>query len=297
MPDTEIISPKWKFKTAGEVSSSPVVSGGVVYFGCCDKHLYAVDSKTGEEKWKFNTGDGGVDSSPVVSDGVVYFGSYDFHFYAVNIKTGGEKWKFETGDCIYSTTVSDGVVYFGGDDTCIYAYDMKMKNNILLKRKLMSAIWDKAGHEIYIQTYETEVTHEEAEYIQGALGCKRLEEVDSEADDYDPEKMEKIRIEVENYIDDNYRNDFFEYVNSDDLENGLLSKDEIEDWISRSLLQLCEFFSTFTVKGGFDDNEDKIIYLEVGFVDYTLNELNPEWTDDEYYLDDEKMENFIDEIM
>ena len=32
VPDTEIISPKWKFKTAGEVSTSPVVSGGVVFF-------------------------------------------------------------------------------------------------------------------------------------------------------------------------------------------------------------------------------------------------------------------------
>ena len=54
MPDTEIISPKWKFKTAGEVSSSPFVSGGVVYFGSCDNYLYAVDSKTGKKKWKFN---------------------------------------------------------------------------------------------------------------------------------------------------------------------------------------------------------------------------------------------------
>jgi len=28
-----------------------------------------------------------------------------------------------------------------------------------------------------------------------------------------------------------------------------------------------------------------------------FQELNPDWTDDEYYLDDEKMEDFIDEII
>ena len=59
---------KWKFKTGGQVHSSPVVSEGVVYFGSCDNYLYILDIKTGEEKWKFKTG-GQVHSSPVVSEG------------------------------------------------------------------------------------------------------------------------------------------------------------------------------------------------------------------------------------
>jgi len=56
----------------------------VVYFGSNDNHLYAVDANTGEEKWKFETGDSV--SSPAVLDGVVYFGSQDNHLYAVDIK-------------------------------------------------------------------------------------------------------------------------------------------------------------------------------------------------------------------
>jgi outer membrane protein assembly factor BamB len=44
---------KWKFKTEGEVWSSTVVVGGVVYFGSYDDHLYAVDIETGQEKWRF----------------------------------------------------------------------------------------------------------------------------------------------------------------------------------------------------------------------------------------------------
>jgi len=32
----------WKFKTEGAVYSSPAISGGMVYFGSDDGHLYAV---------------------------------------------------------------------------------------------------------------------------------------------------------------------------------------------------------------------------------------------------------------
>ena len=83
---------KWKFKTGSCISSSPVVSDDVVYYGSWDNHLYAADSKTGEEKWKFEIG-GWVMSSPAVSDGMVYFGSNDKHLYALDTKTGEEKWK------------------------------------------------------------------------------------------------------------------------------------------------------------------------------------------------------------
>jgi eukaryotic-like serine/threonine-protein kinase len=53
----------------------------MVYFGSDDKHLYALDIKTGQQKWKFETEDQ-VFSSPVISGGMVYFGSNDGHLYA-----------------------------------------------------------------------------------------------------------------------------------------------------------------------------------------------------------------------
>jgi|GEM_PF-698484 outer membrane protein assembly factor BamB len=115
---------KWKFETGDDVTSSPAISEGIVYFGSKDNHLYAVDIKTGEEKWKFKTGDE-VWSSPALSEGVVYFGSYDNHLYAVDVKTGQEKWKFKAEDSAYSPAVSEGVVYFGSWDNHLYAVDMK----------------------------------------------------------------------------------------------------------------------------------------------------------------------------
>jgi outer membrane protein assembly factor BamB len=64
------------------VKSSPAVADGIVFFGSWDNYLYAVDVKTGQEKWKFKT-DGEVFTSPAVADGIVFFGSKDNYLYAL----------------------------------------------------------------------------------------------------------------------------------------------------------------------------------------------------------------------
>ena len=52
-PDTVL----WEFKTAGEVNSSPAIgSDGTVYVGgSYDKKLYAINGKTGDKLWEFET--------------------------------------------------------------------------------------------------------------------------------------------------------------------------------------------------------------------------------------------------
>ncbi len=147
----------WKFETAGEKrfeakglhgfkpatqtipdfwdtwQSSPAVSGGLIYLGSGDGHLYALDAATGQLKWKFATA-GVVHSSPAVADGLVYFGSFDSCFYALDAATGAEKWKFKGGEDLVnfnqvgiqsSPTVVAGMVYFGSRDSHLYALDAK----------------------------------------------------------------------------------------------------------------------------------------------------------------------------
>jgi outer membrane protein assembly factor BamB len=146
---------KWKFATEGErrfeakgihglepknqtiadqydvFLSSPTVVGDSVYFGSGDGHVYALDTDTGELKWKFKTGDV-VHSSPAYANGIVYFGSWDSFFYAVDAATGKEKWRFHGGEdpLIHnqvgfqsSAAVVDGVVYVGCRDSNVYALD------------------------------------------------------------------------------------------------------------------------------------------------------------------------------
>ncbi len=111
--------------------SSPVISGGVVYFGSGDNNVYALDAKNGAVKWTYKTGDV-VHASPAVANGTVYIGSWDRNLYALDAATGALKWRFETGDDreIYnqigiasSAAVMDGTVFVGCRDGQFYAVD------------------------------------------------------------------------------------------------------------------------------------------------------------------------------
>jgi outer membrane protein assembly factor BamB len=114
---------KWSFKTGNEISSSPVVVNGIVYFGSTDFKFYAVDADTGEKLWDFTAGSF-VESSPAVSNGIVYFGSNDGRLYALDALTGKKIWDFQTKYPIKSSpAIANNTVYFGADDYCIYAVD------------------------------------------------------------------------------------------------------------------------------------------------------------------------------
>lgn len=147
---------KWKFATDGErrfeakglhgmqpknqtiadpfdtFLSSPVVANGSVYFGSGDGNVYALDSATGDLRWKFKTGDV-VHASPALADGVLFVGSWDSYFYAIDAATGKEKWRFHAGEdpLIHnqvgfqsSPAVVNGTVYTGCRDANLYALDV-----------------------------------------------------------------------------------------------------------------------------------------------------------------------------
>lgn len=113
---------KWKFKTE-DVVSSPLIFDGTVYFGSWDGNFYAVEIRTGTEKWRFKT-NGSVHSRPAISSGLICFGSGDNSIYAVRFMSGKEKWKFETEAAVHSTpALGGGVVCFGSDDNHLYALE------------------------------------------------------------------------------------------------------------------------------------------------------------------------------
>jgi len=115
----------WAFKTGDEVYSSPRVTGGVVYVGSADQHLYAIDAITGSQRWRYPT-EGSVTSTPAVADGAVYVGCDDDHLYSVDAATGTTRWKFLTGAAIHSSpAVVQGWVYVGSRDHRVYAIDAR----------------------------------------------------------------------------------------------------------------------------------------------------------------------------
>ena len=146
---------KWKFATGGErrfeakglhgmqpktqtfpdpydiFLSSPVVANGAVYFGSGDGNVYCLDAASGNQRWKFKTGDV-VHASPALANGVLFVGSWDSYFYAIDAATGKEKWRFHGGEDALihnqvgfqsSPAVVDGTVYTGCRDAQVYALD------------------------------------------------------------------------------------------------------------------------------------------------------------------------------
>ncbi len=118
--NTELI---WSFKCEDEVRSSPCISNGMLYIGCYDTNLYALDAGRGEFRWKYAT-EGGISSSPTVWQDMVIIGSEDGAIYALDTRRGTLRWTFRTAKPVRSSPrVDDRVVFVGSDDQHFYALD------------------------------------------------------------------------------------------------------------------------------------------------------------------------------
>ncbi len=104
------------------------VVDGVVYVGCRDAQLYALDAATGKEKWKFDNALSWVITSPAVADGKVYFRHVRLQRSITwwmrrpasrSSKQEGKAYMFS------SPAVADGVVFIGVLNGTLEARDLK----------------------------------------------------------------------------------------------------------------------------------------------------------------------------
>lgn len=115
------IEPIWKFQCEDELRGSPTYYKGLVFTGCYDNNVYAVNANTGEFVWKYPT-DGGIVSKPAVFDDSVIFGSEDNRLHSIHIRTGKVNWTYYTNGPIRSSPhVAEGHVFIGSDDTFMHA--------------------------------------------------------------------------------------------------------------------------------------------------------------------------------
>jgi outer membrane protein assembly factor BamB len=93
-------------------TSSPVVSGGSLYFSSYDHYLNAVDATTGKTRWRYQTVE--IVSSATVANGVVYTGSDGDYVYALRASDGSLLWQVPAAvPGTSSPVVVNGVVYVG----------------------------------------------------------------------------------------------------------------------------------------------------------------------------------------
>ncbi|KPK50871.1 MAG: hypothetical protein AMK72_01075, partial [Planctomycetes bacterium SM23_25] len=113
----------WTWQAPGGASAAPVVVGGMVFIGCDDGAVCALDVANGGLKWTAYTG-GQIKSPPAVWNGRLYVGSGDGWVYAFEAVTGRQLWRFRPGPAqrwipvygrLQSTwPVAGGVVVAGG---------------------------------------------------------------------------------------------------------------------------------------------------------------------------------------
>ncbi len=122
--------PQGKGDIAGIITPA-ISSDGTIYIGNAQGILSAINSKTQEVKWTYQTGVDpkqpgfyGLPSFPLVDkEGTVYIGSVDGKMYAVG-KEGKLVWSYQTGNKITESSPafgSDGTLYFTSMDGYLYA--------------------------------------------------------------------------------------------------------------------------------------------------------------------------------
>jgi alcohol dehydrogenase (cytochrome c) len=85
--------------------SNPLVVDGVMYFSSALNHVFALDARTGQQKWeyvhKYNTTVdccGPINKGVTVYDGRVYMATADARMIALDAKTGAKLWDVKVGD-------------------------------------------------------------------------------------------------------------------------------------------------------------------------------------------------------
>ncbi len=115
------IKPLWEFQCEDEIRGSGLLHNNILYIGCYDNNVYALDAERGTFLWKYPT-EGGIVSRPAVYEDNLYFGSEDSRLHAIFLRTGRLNWTYYAkGPIRSSPTVAEGHIFVGADDDHIHA--------------------------------------------------------------------------------------------------------------------------------------------------------------------------------
>ena len=114
----------WRFESKAPLSA-PSVAGDTLYLESTEGILYALDAKSGREKWRYSVRNEhwAVGASPAVVDGMIYFTGVSGNLNALDMQTRQPKWVFKAKGAVTAPTVTASTIYVGSEKGFIYALD------------------------------------------------------------------------------------------------------------------------------------------------------------------------------
>ncbi len=136
--DRKAFNVKWEFPTEHGVWAKPLVVGDNLYFSSLDHNLYAVDVKTGAQKWVLDLS-GAVTSTPTMgSNGNLYIGSFARKIFEISPE-GKIINTYETADWVWGTPIIvDNILYAADLAGNVYALDTAKNLGEVWKQKVAS---------------------------------------------------------------------------------------------------------------------------------------------------------------
>lgn len=110
---------RWEFKADDAIETTPVISGGRVFFGDVMGKAYAISQSDGKEIWRHDF-DTGFIAAPSVKGDVVVFGDLEGNLYSMDAATGKIGWQKATDGEI------NGSPAFYGDQVLVTSQDGKL---------------------------------------------------------------------------------------------------------------------------------------------------------------------------
>lgn len=106
---------EWYFDTGHGVWSTPLIVGDTVIATSLDHYVYTIDIQTGEQIWRQDL-EGAVAGSPTYRDGVLYVGSFAHKLFALAVEDGEILRSFETQNWVWGgPALSEDGVLYFGD--------------------------------------------------------------------------------------------------------------------------------------------------------------------------------------
>jgi len=128
--NTSNLAVRWVYPREGNLQ--PFVGGlavlerpglpAVLFVGCSDGKVYALDAELGDRLWESAVSDDKIWGTPTASGDTVYIGSFDKTLFAMNVSDGAVRWEFATeGSIVSKPLVYQDTVIFGSFDRSLYA--------------------------------------------------------------------------------------------------------------------------------------------------------------------------------